>query len=127
MGPIFSEYIALYNCQKPGEFNMVSNEKERDISANKSLADADAMIQLLSQITRQVEEMRQQRRLMQAKDSQILDLDIINEELLKKLKAANVAYTLSNQLQSLRMENEELKSQIKIFERESKREKNDSV
>jgi len=108
---------------------MVSNENESDISANKPLADTDndAMIQLLSQITRQVEEMKQQRRLMQSKDAQILDLDIITEELLKKLKEANVAYTLSNQLQSLRLENEELRHRIKIFEGESKREKSDSV
>jgi hypothetical protein len=49
-----------------------------------------------------------------------MNLDIITEELLKKLTEANEAYTLSNQIQFLRLENEELKRQIKKLESESK-------
>ena len=53
-----------------------------------------------------------------------MNLDIITEELLNKLNEANVAYTLSNQIQSLRLENEELKRQIKKLK--SEREKHGS-
>ena len=96
------------------------DKKEHDIQAKAPLRDTDidAMTGLLSQITQQVEEMKQLRRLMQSKDTQIMNLDIITEELLKKLKEANVAYTLSNQIQSLRIENEQLKRQIKKLESE---------
>jgi hypothetical protein len=108
---------------------MSSGEKKEDNSpVNAPLKDTDVeiMTRLLSQITQQVEEMRQRRRLMQSKDAQIMNLDIITEELLKKLKEANIAYTLSNQLQSLRLENEDLKRQIKKLENENKRGKNSS-
>jgi hypothetical protein len=93
-------------------------KKEYDIQAGAPLPDTDidAMTKLLSQITQQVEEMKHLRRLMQSKDAQIINLDIITEELLKKLKEANEAYTLSNQMQALRLENKELKRQIKIRE-----------
>ncbi len=103
-------------------------KKENAIPANTPLTDTDidAMTRLLSEITRQMEEMKQLRKLMQSKDPNIMNLDIITEELLKKLKEANVAYTLSNQIQSLRLENEELKRQIEKLESENKR-KNDSA
>jgi uncharacterized membrane protein YgaE (UPF0421/DUF939 family) len=103
---------------------MSSDEKkENDLPADAPLADTDidSMTRLLSQIIQQVEEMKQLRRLMQSKDIQMMNLDIITEELLKKLKEANVAYTLSNQIQSLRLENEELKRQIKKLESESEK------
>jgi hypothetical protein len=109
---------------------MSSGGKKADnIPANAPLKDTDieAMTRLLSKITQQVEEMRQSRRLMQSKDAQIMNLDIITEELLKKLKEAYIAYNLSNQIQSLKLENEELKRQIKNFERESQREKRGSA
>ncbi|MDD5700596.1 MAG: hypothetical protein PHU23_00985 [Dehalococcoidales bacterium] len=99
------------------------DKKEHYIPADAPLIDnnIDSMTRLLSEITRQVEEMKQLRRLMQSKDTQIINLDIITEELLTKLKEANVAYTLSNQIQSLRLENEVLKRRIKKLESESEK------
>jgi len=100
-------------------------KKEDNISANTPPIDTDidVMTRLLSQITQQVEEMKKRRRLTQSKDPSIMNLDIITEELLKKLKEANAAYALSNQIQFLRLENEELKRQMKILKSENKREK----
>ena len=83
----------------------------------------EVMTKLLLQITRQVEEMKKLRQLMQSKDSKIANLDIVTEELLNKLKEANEAYALSNEVQTLRLENQELRRQIKKMEDESKREK----
>jgi hypothetical protein len=48
---------------------------------------------------------------------------ISDEELLRKLKEANEAYTLSNQMQALRIENKELKCQIKTLESKNKKDK----
>ena len=99
-------------------------KKDDDIPANLPLRDTDleAMTRLLSEITQQMEEMKRRRKLMQSKDTSIMNLDIITEELLQKLKEANAAYTLSNQIQSLRLENENLKRQIKKLENENKSE-----
>ena len=83
----------------------------------------EVMTKLLSQITQQVEEMKKLRQLMQSKDSKIANLDIVTEELLNKLKEANEAYALSNEVQTLRLENQELRRQIKKMEDETKREK----
>jgi hypothetical protein len=64
-------------------YSMSSGEnKEYNIPAKATITDTDidAMTKLLSEITQQAEEMKQLRRLMQSKDAQIMNLDIITEE-----------------------------------------------